>query len=203
VAALQLDLKVSGVDMEVLREVTERAREARMEILRAMLQTIRSPRESLSPYAPVLRRLQIDPENIGALIGPGGRTIKRLEEDFVCSIEVEDDGTVTVSGESDGDVAGAVTYIERLGGGVKEGELYEGRVTEIKDFGAIVELFPGADGLCHISELDTGYVDKVEDICKVGDTMQVKVLSVEGDRVRLSRKATLSKKEGAEKKSRR
>jgi len=190
--ALQLDVKTHGVGQEVLREVLERAREARLQILRAMLVTIREPRDHLSPYAPVLKRVKIDPEHIGMLIGPGGRTIKGLESRFDCDIEVEDDGTVTVSGDSTADVAGAVRYIENLGGaGVEVGKVYEGRVAEIRDFGAIVELFPGADGLCHISELDEGYVKRVEDICKVGDRMRVKVLSVDGDRVRLSRKAAL------------
>jgi len=196
VTAVQLDIKVKGVGQEVLRDVLERAREARLDILRAMLGTIRAPRDHVSPYAPVLRRLKIDPEKIGALIGPGGRTIKGLEAQFCCSIEVEDDGTVTVSADSAGDVAGAVSYIESLGtGSVEVGKVYEGRVTELRDFGAIVELFPGADGLCHISELDEGYVKRVEDVCKVGDKMRVKVLSVEGDRVRLSRKQALKERE--------
>ncbi len=169
-----------------------RAREARMEILRMMLRTIRSPRPHLSPHAPLLRQVKIDPDRIGVLIGPGGRTIKRLETQFGCDVEVEDDGTVTVSGDSTADVAGAVSYIENLSrGGVEVGKVYEGQVTEVKDFGAIVELFPGTDGLCHISELDRGYVKNVQDICRVGDKMRVKVLSVDGDRIRLSRKAAL------------
>ena len=192
ITALQLDLKVAGVDRQVLREVMMRAREARMEILRMMLRTIRSPRPHLSPHAPLLRQVKIDPDRIGVLIGPGGRTIKRLETQFGCDVEVEDDGTVTVSGDSTADVAGAVSYIENLSrGGVEVGKVYEGQVTEVKDFGAIVELFPGTDGLCHISELDRGYVKNVQDICRVGDKMRVKVLSVDGDRIRLSRKAAL------------
>ncbi len=191
VTALQLDLKVHGVGKEVLRKVMMRAREARVEILRTMLGTIRAPRASLSPYAPVLRRVKIDPEKIGALIGPGGRTIKRLESEFLCDIEVEDDGTVTVSGDASADADGAIRYIGNLGAGVEVGKTYEGQVTQIKDFGAIVELFPGTDGLCHVSELDRSYVKNVEDVCKVGDKVRVKVLSVEGDRIKLSRKAAL------------
>ncbi|MHC4481351.1 MAG: S1 RNA-binding domain-containing protein, partial [Planctomycetota bacterium] len=167
------------------------AREARLEILRAMLRVLPRPRESISPYAPVLVQVQISPDSIGKLIGPGGKTIKGLEEKYDCTIEVEDDGTVTVSSEQGGRAREAADYIEQLGQEVQVGTIYEGVVTDLKDFGAIVQLFPGADGLCHISQLDEGYVKEVSDICKIGDTLTVKVLSVEGNRVRLSRKAAL------------
>ncbi|MFW6279953.1 MAG: polyribonucleotide nucleotidyltransferase [Planctomycetota bacterium] len=195
VTALQLDIKMGGITDEMLRKVMSRAREARMKILRTMLKTLRRPREELSEYAPRLFTVQIDPENIGSLIGPGGRTIQRLEEEFVCELEVEDDGTVTISseaGETEADVEGAVEYVRNMAGGeVEVGKIYEGRVTELKDFGPIVELFPGTDGLCHISELDEGYVDNVEDICEVGDKLKVKVLEVDGNRIKLSRRAAL------------
>jgi len=192
VTAVQLDVKVGGLDWDTLREAVMKAKEARIQILRAMLQTLRRPRETISPYAPVLRLLKIDLEKIGMLIGPGGRTIRGLEEQFKCNIEVEDDGTVTVSGDKDGDIAGACQYIGNMTkGGVEVGKVYEGRVTEIKDFGAIVELFPGSDGLCHISELSDTYVRKVDEVCKVGDKLEVKVLAIDGNKVKLSRKAVL------------
>lgn len=195
--ALQLDLKVGGVDRELLREVLRKAKEARMEVLRTMLRALREPRPNLSPYAPVLRRISIDPEKIGLIIGPGGRTIRGMEGRFNCEIEVEDDGTVTVSSTADGDADGAAKYIrDMLQGSLEVGKVYTGKVTAVKEFGAIVELFPGTDGLCHISQLNEGYVKNVEDVCKVGDQIQVKVISIEGNRVKLSRKAALQEAGG-------
>jgi polyribonucleotide nucleotidyltransferase len=192
VTALQMDLKVKGVGIDTLRRVLAQAREARLEILRNMLQTLPRPREELSPYAPRLIQVSISPDSIGKLIGPGGKTIKGLEEQFECTIEVEDDGTVTVSSVGGmGRAEEAAHYISQLGRKVEVGAIYEGTVTELKDFGAIVQLFPGADGLCHISQLAEGYVEKVSDVCKIGDRMKVKVISVEDNRVRLSRKAAL------------
>jgi polyribonucleotide nucleotidyltransferase len=192
VTALQMDLKIRGVGVEELRRVLAQAREARLEILRIMLHTLARPREQLSPYAPRLIQVSISPDSIGKLIGPGGKTIKGLEEQFECTIEVEDDGTVTVSSVGGmGRAEEAARYISQLGRKVEVGAVYEGTVTELKDFGAIVELFPGADGLCHISQLAEGYVEKVSDVCKVGDRLKVKVISVEDNRVRLSHKAVL------------
>ena len=196
VTAVQMDLKVKGVGLDLLRKALGQARDARMEILRAMLRTLPQPREAISPYAPVLIQVKISPDNIGKLIGPGGKTIKGLEEKYECTIEVEDDGTVTVSSKQGGRAAEAAQYIGHLGREVEVGAIYDGVVTELKDFGAIVELFPGADGLCHISQLDEGFVKNVSDVCKIGDTIKVKVLSVEDDRVRLSRKAALKELKG-------
>jgi len=191
VTAIQMDLKVGGIKTDVLRKALQQAREARLEILRTMLRTLPKPREQISPYAPVLIRVKIDPANIGKLIGPGGKTIRGLEADYQCTIEVEEDGTVTVSSQKGGRADEAAGYIEQLGKEVQVGAIYNGVVTDTKDFGAIVELFPGTDGLCHISQLDESYVKDVSDVCKVGDRIKVKVLSVEDNRVRLSRKAAL------------
>jgi polyribonucleotide nucleotidyltransferase len=207
VTALQLDLKVTGVDWDTLAEAIAKAKNARMRILRTMLQTLRMPRPTISPYAPILRLLKIDPEKIGLLIGPGGKTIRGLEERFKCEIEVEDDGTVTVSTSKDGNIDGIVAYIESMTrGGLEVGKTYDGVVSEIKDFGAIVEIFPGTDGLCHISELSDEYVRNVADVCKVGDKLRVKVLSIDGNKVKLSRKAVLreekARAESAEKEKR-
>ncbi len=192
VTAVQMDLKVKGIGVETLREALDQAREARMHILRTMLRTLERPRADISSYAPRLIQVQISPDNIGKLIGPGGKTIKGLEEKYECNIEVEDDGTVTVSSvEGAGRAEEAAQYIEGLGKSLEVGKVYEGTVTDLKDFGAIVEIFPGSDGLCHISQLDDSYVEKVSDVCKVGDSMKVKVLSIEDNRVRLSRKEAL------------
>ncbi|MHC5033996.1 MAG: polyribonucleotide nucleotidyltransferase, partial [Planctomycetota bacterium] len=197
VTAFQMDLKVKGIDMDLIRRALAQARDARMQILRTMLQALPRPRESISPYAPILVQVKISPDSIGKLIGPGGKTIRALEEKYACAIEVEDDGTVTVSSERGGRAPEAAAYVAQLGREVEVGAIYQGTVTDVRDFGAIVELFPGADGLCHISQLDEDYVKDVTDVCKVGDIIPVKVLSVEDDRVRLSRKAAL--KEAADK----
>jgi len=191
VTAVQMDLKVKGIGVDVLRQVLRQGREARLEILRTMLRTLPRPRDEISPYAPVLVQVKINPDMIGKLIGPGGKMIKGLEEKYGCNIEVEDDGSVTVSSERGGRAGEAAEYIGMLGQSVTVGAIYDGVVTDLKDFGAIVELFPGADGLCHISQLDEGYVKEVSEVCKVGDRMKVKVLSAEDGRVRLSRKAAL------------
>ncbi|NLW49372.1 MAG: polyribonucleotide nucleotidyltransferase [Candidatus Brocadiaceae bacterium] len=191
ITSMQMDLKVRGIGLDLLRKAMDQAREARLEILRAMLRTLPQPRAEISPYAPVLVQVKIAPDMIGKLIGPGGKTIKGLEEKYECNIEVEDDGSVTVSSERGGRAAEAAEYIRMLGQSVTVGAVYEGTVTELKDFGAIIELFPGADGLCHISQLDDGYVKEVSEVCKVGDRMKVKVISADDGRVRLSRKAAL------------
>ena len=197
ITAVQMDLKVKGIGMDVLEQAMQNARDARIQILKKMLQTLQRPRTEISAYAPRLIRVQIDPDKIGRLIGPGGKTIKGLEEKYECNIEVEDDGTVTVSGTGEGRAEEAAEYIGQLGKSLKVGDIYEGTVTEIKDFGAIVELGPGKDGLCHISELADSYVENVRDVCDVGDTIPVKVLSVRDNSVRLSRKAALKEREGS------
>lgn len=191
VTAIQMDLKVEGVSLELLSEALDRARQARLQMLRSMLGVLERPRKEVSRYAPVLRLVSIPQDKIGSLIGPGGKTIQKLEEKYECNIEVEDDGTVTISGEDKEKTEAAAEYVGGLGREVKPGDTYKGVVTELKDFGAIVELFPGVDGLCHISELDEGYVDEVQDICHVGDEMTVKVLSVNEKGTRLSRKQAL------------
>jgi polyribonucleotide nucleotidyltransferase len=191
ITAMQMDLKVEGVSQETLDKAFEQAREARLEILRHMLTTLQAPRDEISQYAPRLVHVKIDPDYIGKLIGPGGKNIKALEEKYGVTIEVEDDGTVTVSSSEQSGAAECAEYIGYLGRRPEVGKIYNGTVIDIKDFGAIVELFPGADGLCHISQLSSDYVKDVRDVCKVGDKMQVKVLSIEDNRVRLSRKAAL------------
>ena len=195
VTAIQMDLKVGGVSVELLEKTLQKAREARLKLLRSMLSVIEKPREEVSRYAPALKLVQIPEDEIGSLIGPGGRTIQGLEEKYECKIEVEDDGTVTISGEDREKAEKAAAYVSGIGKEVETGTIYNGTVTEIKDFGAIVELFPGVDGLCHISELDEGYVDKVRDICDVGDEMKVKVLSVNDKGTRLSRKEAMRESE--------
>jgi polyribonucleotide nucleotidyltransferase len=187
-----LDLKIDGISEEIIAATLSRSREARIEILRKMLTTIPRPREELSRYAPRLLRTTIDPEKIGLLIGPGGKTIRSIQEDTGVVIEVEDDGTVTVASSSGEWAQKALEKIEAITASVQIGKIYDGRVTSVKDFGAFVEILPGRDGLCHISELSTGFVSNVGDVCKVGDEMKVFVLDIdEHDRVKLSRKRAM------------
>jgi polyribonucleotide nucleotidyltransferase len=192
ITGIQLDLKIDGIGPEIIKATLEQAREARREILKIMLSTLRQPRRDISKTAPRLLTLKINPDKIGLLIGPGGKTIKGIQEATGAKIDIDDDGTVYISHS---DAAGAETAklkVEALTEEVRVGKVYEGRVTSIKDFGAFIEILPGRDGLCHISELDDKYVGRVEDVCKVGDVLQVKVIAIdEHDRVKLSRKVLL------------
>jgi len=139
-----------------------------------------------------LLRTHIDPDKIGLLIGPGGKTIRAIQESTGASIDVEDDGTVTISSHVAEAAKEALGRVEALTASVEIGKIYQGRVTSVKDFGAFIEILPGKDGLCHISELSDEYVSSVSDICKVGDEMQVKVIAIDDqDRVKLSRRVAL------------
>ncbi len=192
VTGIQLDLKIAGISEEIIRATLKQAREARIEILRAMLTAIARPRAEISPWAPRLLRTHIDPEKIGLLIGPGGKTIRAIQEATGALIEVEDDGSVTVACSSSEGAKEAMGRVEALTASVEIGRIYEGRVTSVKDFGAFIEILPGKDGLCHISELAEDYVNSVADVCKVGDMLKVKVIAVDDqDRVKLSRKQVL------------
>jgi polyribonucleotide nucleotidyltransferase len=192
ITGIQLDLKIDGISPAIIEATLRQSREARMEILKTMLSAIRRPREEISPWAPRLLRTRIDPQKIGLLIGPGGKTIRAIQESTGVSIEVEDDGTVTVASHDAEGANAAMAQIEALTGSIEVGRIYEGRVTSVKDFGAFVELVPGKDGLCHVSELSDEYVASVADVCRVGDIMRVKVIAVDDqDRVKLSRKAAM------------
>ena len=192
ITGIQLDLKIDGISPTIIEATLRQSREARLEILRSMLSAIRRPRAEISPWAPRLLRTQINPEKIGLLIGPGGKTIRAIQESTGASIEVEDDGTVTVASHDAEGAMAAMAKIEALTASIQVGRVYEGRVTSIKDFGAFVELVPGKDGLCHISELSDDYVGSVADVCRVGDIMRVKVIAVDDqDRVKLSRKVAM------------
>ena len=200
ITGIQLDLKVDGISMEIIRDTLRQSREARIEILRVMLGTISRPRPEISPWAPRLLRTHIDPEKIGLLIGPGGKMIRSIQETTGALIEVDDDGTVCIASSNMEGANEALARVEALTATVEIGRIYDGRVMSVKDFGAFIEILPGKDGLCHISELADGYVNSVMDVCKVGDEMKVKVISVDDqDRVKLSRKAVLLEMATAEK----
>ncbi|MGE3313539.1 MAG: polyribonucleotide nucleotidyltransferase [Planctomycetaceae bacterium] len=193
ITGIQLDLKIDGISEKIIRATLAQAQTARIELLKTMLTTIRKPRGDISEYAPRLQQTKIDPEKIGLLIGPGGKTIRSIQEETKTTIDVQDDGTVTVAGANRNAVEDCMARIEALTEEIKVGRIYNGVVNSIKDFGAFIEIAPGKDGLCHISELSDGYVKSVSDICKVGDRMEVKVIAVdEQNRVKLSRKAVLA-----------
>jgi polyribonucleotide nucleotidyltransferase len=197
ITGIQLDLKISGISEEIIRNTLLQAREARVEIMRTMLRTLLQPRGEISRMAPRLLTLKINPEKIGLLIGPGGKTIRAIQEETGAKLDVEDDGTVVISHHEAAGAEAAKLRVEALTEEIKIGKVYTGRVTSVKDFGAFIEILPGRDGLCHISELDDRYVDRVEEVCKVGDMVQVKVIAIDDqDRVKLSRKALLREQAG-------
>lgn len=199
ITGIQLDLKIKGISEEIIQATMAQSREARIEILRKMLTAIPRPRTDISMWAPRLLRTHISPEKIGALIGPGGKTIRGIQEDTGAVLEVDDDGTVTIASSNGEAAQAALGKVEALTASVQVGRIYEGRVTSVKDFGAFVEIIPGKDGLVHISELADGYVNSVADVCSVGDEMTVKVIAVdEQDRVKLSRRQAIQEQEGEE-----
>ncbi len=192
VTGIQLDLKTRGISTQILKEAIAQSREARIEILRKMLTEISRPADDLSPYAPRLLVTTIDPEKIGMLIGPGGKNIRAIQEQTETVIEVTDDGRVTIAGTNGELAQAALRRVEACTATVQIGKIYDGVVSSVKEFGAFVEILPGRDGLCHVSELSTGYIDNVEDVCHVGDEMKVLVIDIDGnDRVKLSRRRAL------------
>ena len=192
ITGFQLDLKLKGLPHAILAEAVEQARVARLGILAEMAKTIAEPRKDISKYAPRIQTLKINPEKIGALIGPGGKNIKRLVEESGCEIDIEDDGTVNIFSVSADGMKIAVDAISGMTAEAEIGRIYRGKVVTVKEFGAFVEFLPGKDGLVHISELANFRVKKTEDIVKVGDDITVKCLGVdEKGRVRLSRKAAM------------
>ncbi len=196
ITGFQLDLKLRGLPQAIMAETIAQARTARLVILKAMSEVIAAPRGELSKYAPRIETLKINPEKIGALIGPGGKNIKRIVDESGCEINIEDDGTVNIYSTS---AEGMKIAREAIGGMTAEAEInriYRGKVVTIKEFGCFVEFLPGKDGLCHISELANFRVKLTEDIVKLGDEIWVKCLGVdEKGRVRLSRKAAMADRE--------
>ncbi len=190
ITAIQVDLKAYGLDHEKIAEALELAREARLHILKIMLQTLPRPKAEPSKHAPRILTLKINPEKIGRVIGPGGKGIKGIEASTGAKVEIEEDGTVYVSCVDAAAAEKALAMVEGAAAEVKVGKIYHGRVTSVKDFGAFIEILPGQDGLCHISELSEGYVKSVGDVCKIGDELKVKVILIdEQGRVKLSKKA--------------
>jgi len=192
ITGIQLDLKERTVSIDIVRQTLTRAQTARIDILKQMLTTLNRPRTDISKNAPRIFTIQINPEKIGAVIGPGGKGIRKIEADTGAKVDISDDGTIMVASLGWEGATKAKEMIEMITEGVKVGSLYRGRVSSVKDFGAFVEVAPGQDGLCHISELSDGYVNNVADVCKVGDEILVKVILIDDQgRVKLSRKAAM------------
>ena len=192
ITGIQLDMKARGINQDRIVESLEKARVARMHILSEMAKVIDKPRSEINKYAPRMITLKINPEKIGKVIGPGGKMINKIQDDTGATIDVEDDGTIYIACVEMKGAEAARAAIEGLTGEVKVGAIYTGKVVSVRDFGAFIEILPGQDGMCHVSELDEKYVKNVGDVCKVGDTLTVKVIAVDDQgRVKLSRKAAM------------
>jgi len=192
ITSIQMDIKIEGLGAEILGEALERAHRARTHILDVMDQTIADPREELSPHAPRITTIQVNPEKLGDIIGPKGKTIRAIQDETGAKIDIEDSGVVKIAAVSGEAAARAREMIEAIVQEPDVGRIYEGPVKNTTTFGAFIEILPGTEGLCHISELSEGRVEKTEDVLKRGDITRVKLLAIdERGRLRLSRKAAL------------
>ncbi len=194
ITALQMDIKIEGLTREILAEALEQARAGREYILSKMAETMAEPRADLKPHTPRIIIIKIPTEKIREVIGPGGKVIREIVEKTGAKVDIEDDGSVYISSSDAESAQAAIDMVRNITADLEEGEVYTGKVTRVMDSGAIVEIFPGKDGMVHISELDNARVERVEDICREGDTVLVKVLEIDKvrGRVRLSRRAALN-----------
>jgi polyribonucleotide nucleotidyltransferase len=192
ITALQMDMKIKGISYGLLEQALDQARDARLKIIDVILEAIPEPRPELSPFAPRMTIIQVDPEKIGAIIGPGGKTIRALQDEYNVKIDIEDDGTVYIAAVEGKAADLTLERIEALTKEVELGEIYTGKVVRTTDFGAFVELTPGTDGLVHISQLADFHANTVEDVVQVGDEIMVMVTDIGSDgKIRLSRQAVL------------
>ncbi len=194
ITGAQLDLKARGLDLAEIAQVVEQAKLGRLELIEKMEAVLPGPRADLAEHAPRIFTVMIDPEKIGKLIGPGGKTIRGIQERTGATIDVEEDGTVYIAATDRDNGLQAKAEVEALGAEIKVGAVYEGKVVSIKDFGAFIEIVPGTDGMCHISELADGYVKSVADELKMGQMIKVKVIDVDTGtgKIRLSRRAAMA-----------
>jgi len=199
ITAIQMDIKIAGLSREILSRALEQAKEGRKHILGKMLEALASPRADLSKYAPRITTIKVKPDQIRLVIGPGGKTIKGIIDQTGVAIDVEDDGTVNVASSDSDAVKKALDIIRGLTAEPEIGAIYDGVVKRIAEFGAFVEILPNTDGLVHISEIAHERVERVEDVLKEGDKVQVKVISVDREgKVRLTRRELLPFPEGVE-----
>ncbi|GMU95183.1 polyribonucleotide nucleotidyltransferase [Ignavibacterium album] len=195
ITGLQMDIKIQGISFEIMEKALAQAKEGRMKILEIMNQAISEPRPHLSPYAPRLITMKIDTDQIGLVIGPGGKTIQGMQRLFGVEIVIDEDGTVNIASPNKENAQKCKEYIKKLTATPEVGEVYEGVVTKIMDFGAFVEILPGKEGLLHISQIDNKRVNKVSDYFKVGDKVLVKLMKIEDGKLSLSRKEVLNNSE--------
>ncbi|MFH1867136.1 MAG: polyribonucleotide nucleotidyltransferase [Patescibacteria group bacterium] len=199
ITAIQLDIKLGGLSIKILNEAITQAKETRLEILKTMTQAIAEPRADLSPYAPRITSFRIPPDKIRSVIGPGGKVINEIIDATNVQIDIEDDGLVMVTAVNPEAATKAVEWIKNLTREVVVGEVFQGKVTRLMNFGAFVEVLPKQEGLVHISELAWHRVDRVEDVVKIGDIIPVKVIEIdEQGRINLSHKQTLPRPQGLE-----
>ncbi|MCK4487154.1 MAG: S1 RNA-binding domain-containing protein, partial [Desulfobacterales bacterium] len=192
ITSLQMDIKIEGLSESIMQKALDQARKGRLFILDRMEETIKEPRPEISPYAPKILSLRINPDKIRDIIGPGGKVIRAIQMETDTRIDIEDSGLVKILGVDNESSEKALKMIKDIVREAEVGAIYEGTVRKIMDFGAFVEIFPGTDGLVHISQLDSKRVHKVTDVLKEGDKVMVKVLEVDRDgKIRLSRKAIM------------
>ena len=191
ITAFQMDIKIQGISFEIIEKALAQAKEGRHYILDKMNEVINNARESISPLAPRLITMQIETDQIGAVIGPGGKTIQGMQRLFGVDINIDDDGTVSIASPNKENATKCKDYIKKLTATPEVGEIYEGVITKIMDFGAFVEILPGKEGLLHISQIDNKRVNKVTDYFKEGDMVTVKLLKIDNGKYSLSRKELL------------
>jgi polyribonucleotide nucleotidyltransferase len=192
ITAIQMDIKVLELSRDIVEKALEQARVGRLHILDRMAETIAEPRKDISPYAPKVTTIMINPDKIRDIIGPGGKVIRAIQNETNTRLEVDDSGAVKIAAATQEECDAAIRQVQELTAEPEVGEIYEGKVVKTTDFGAFVQILPGTDGLVHISQLDTQRVGKVTDVVKEGDDLRVKVLEISRDgKIRLSRKAVL------------
>lgn len=201
ITAIQMDIKVEGIKKEILETALDRAKDARFEILDHLATTIEKPREELSKYAPIIHMISIDPERIGEVIGAGGKIINKIIEQTGVKIDIDDDGKISILSESDEKAKEAIAIIEDIVKEIEVGEIYLGKVKKIVKFGAFVEIKKGTEGLLHISEIAHERTNNVEDVLKVGDSVEIKVIDIAKDtgKISLSRKALIEREDSSKK----
>jgi polyribonucleotide nucleotidyltransferase len=191
ITAFQMDIKIQGISFEIMEKALQQAREGRLHILGKMNQAIEKPREQLSEFAPRLISMKVEQDQIGLVIGPGGKTIQGMQRLFGVEINIEEDGTVNIASPNKENAVKCKEYIKKMTATPEIGEIYEGVITKLMDFGAFVEIIPGKEGLLHISQIDNKRVEKVSDYFKVGDKVTVKLIKIENGKLSLSRKDLL------------
>ncbi|MGD8880763.1 MAG: polyribonucleotide nucleotidyltransferase, partial [Desulfobacterales bacterium] len=197
ITALQMDIKIHELSRDIMQRALEQARLGRIFILNKMLETIKEPRKEISPYAPTISTIKINPDKIREVIGPGGKIIRGIQSETNTSIEIDDSGLVKIAAYSKEEGDAAIKLVEDLTQEPEVGAIYDGKVVKITDFGAFVQILPGSDGLVHISQLANRRITKVSDVVKEGDPLKVKVLEISRDgKIRLSHKAVMEEKHG-------